>query len=280
MNKYWCKLSSFAVRQQRMNILLLLLWIVFALAGCQFATAQPQQITPEAIQLMIDEGKATDVIVLLDKELNQESDVATPSKEKANLFFLRATAYSKLAQNEAALADYNRAIELDDSQSEYYVKRGLLFAQSETFEKAIDDWTKAIALSPDVPTIFHNRGLAYMMQDKPFEAIDDWSKAIKLDPQNPEYYFNRGSAYRYITEFAKAIDDLNRAIELRPDYSIAFYNRGLTYIYMGKPRQGVEDLKKYLTLEPNAKDRTEVEAEIARLDELFPPILQPTDAQK
>ena len=60
---------------------------------------------------------------------------------------------------------------------------------------ALADYNKAIELDPDDAIVYNNRGLLYKAQKKEDLALADFNKAIELNPKYVTAYTNRGSLY-------------------------------------------------------------------------------------
>lgn len=60
----------------------------------------------------------------------------------------RGAVYRRLGQHDEALADYDRAIQLDATDSIAYRNRGNLLLNQEQYEKALADYYEAIRLDP------------------------------------------------------------------------------------------------------------------------------------
>jgi tetratricopeptide (TPR) repeat protein len=58
----------------------------------------------------------------------------------------RGTAYSRLGQDGKALADFNKAVELDQNYASVYVNRGSLYLKTGNKEGAASDYRKACSL--------------------------------------------------------------------------------------------------------------------------------------
>ncbi len=82
------------------------------------------------------------------------------------------------------------------------------------YSEAIADYNKAIELNSKEPTVYFSRALAYFNLKNFNLAITDYDKAIELDPQESTAYFNRGSALEKIGSFEKALLDYQKAVEL------------------------------------------------------------------
>lgn len=66
----------------------------------------------------------------------------------STILFNRANVYQKLGQIQEAIADLNRAIELNEDYSKAYNKRGDLYMLKEEYEEAARDFERAKTLDP------------------------------------------------------------------------------------------------------------------------------------
>ncbi len=82
----------------------------------------------------------------------------------------------------AALADSNKAIELNSNYSYAYCNRGRAESALEDYDKAIADFGKAIELKKDFAEAYWARGLAYQKTGRLEKAEADFRKAKQLDP--------------------------------------------------------------------------------------------------
>jgi kinesin family protein C1 len=116
------------------------------------------------------------------------------------------------------IKDCTKAIELDQSNANYYNCRGNAYFSLGKFSKAADDFSRAIELSPEAShgRYYNNRGSAYRRLKMFKEAIEDYSAAIAVDPKNGNYYNNRGNTYFDMGEFQLAIDDFTAALGMEP----------------------------------------------------------------
>ncbi len=85
------------------------------------------------------------------------------------------------------------------------------------YDAAIPDYNKAIELNPKDSTIYFSRALAYF-NNKSFNlAIVDFDKVIELDPKEEMAYFKRASALEKVGNFEKALSDYKKTVELDAD---------------------------------------------------------------
>ena len=85
------------------------------------------------------------------------------------------------------------------------------------YETAIADYNKAIELNQKEPSIYFSRGLAHFNKQSYTTAIADFDKVIELDPKEAMAYFKRGNALEKTGNFEKALGDYQKAVELDPD---------------------------------------------------------------
>ena len=89
-------------------------------------------------------------------------------------------------------------------------------------DKAIADLDKAIELDSNYALAYNNRGVAYGDMGEYNRAIADFDKAIELDSDYAVAYYNRGSMYLILQNWAKARSDLVFARESGMDIADEF----------------------------------------------------------
>lgn len=72
----------------------------------------------------------------------------------------RGYAYDGLGQYETAIADIDKAIEINDRESLYFGERGYAYYKLRNYERAIEDSTMALSLDPKNVSAYINRALA------------------------------------------------------------------------------------------------------------------------
>ena len=107
-----------------------------------------------------------------------------------------------------------------------YYNRGAAKIEKGDLDGAIADYNRAIELNPKDARAYYNRGIAKRAKGDLDGAIADFSRAIELDPKYAIAYNNRGIAKDDKGDLDGAIADYNRAIELDPKLAIAYNNRG------------------------------------------------------
>jgi serine/threonine protein kinase len=161
----------------------------------------------------------------------------------------RGITYGNLERYDDALADFNRAIELDPSSAMAYVNRGYAYAQLQRYDEALKDYTYAIQLDPTEAIFYFNRGKSYDKLRRYKKSIQDYSEAIRLDPSNPNFYRDRGYAYSRLQRYQESLADYTHAIQITPDDAELYYNRGILYAaYLKQPEQALADFTSAIKL--------------------------------
>ena len=150
--------------------------------------------------------------------------------------------------NDAALKDYSEAIRLYPGYVEAYLNRGIVYFNMHKLEESYGDYSNAIRLRPSMSEAYAGRGAVLHLQQKYSEAAADYDKALVLQPGNYSVYFNLGLVYNAEKKYEDAIASFSNAIALEPGYAQAYYNRGISRISMGNTDAGCSDMKQAITL--------------------------------
>jgi len=142
---------------------------------------------------------------------------AEEAVDDAYAHYKRGDAYDDIQEYEKAIAEYNKAIELNPNYASAYYNRGCANAEMGQYSEAIADYDRALELCPNHFLAYYNRGLVYSRIGENEKAIADYNRAIQVDPDDADAYYSRGLAYNKKREAAKAVSDLEKCIELSTD---------------------------------------------------------------
>jgi tetratricopeptide (TPR) repeat protein len=92
----------------------------------------------------------------------------------------RAEGYRGTQQYDKALADFDRAIQLEPTVAQIYGNRAELHRVMRNYDKAIADATQAIRMDPSFNAFFTVRGLADEAKDDVAQARADYNKALAM----------------------------------------------------------------------------------------------------
>ena len=118
----------------------------------------------------------------------------------------KATAHFEKNENPEALAEYDRAIELDPTRADYFVGRARTLARLRRYDEAFDAYGRAVGLDPADPMILRYRGHHYINVRKIDLALADLEKAEAMKEDDFGIYYHLALAYYLKGEFSKAAD--------------------------------------------------------------------------
>jgi Zn-dependent protease len=81
---------------------------------------------------------------------------------------------------------------------------------------ALADYDRAIQLEPDHPAFYQARAQLKLLMGQPASAIVDQQALIQFDPQNPLLYLDRAELHQSLGHAKAAIADASQAIKLKP----------------------------------------------------------------
>ena len=100
-----------------------------------------------------------------------------------------------LNKPEKALADFNRAIDLEPGRASGYLGRANTLNTLQRYREALQDYDNAIELDPGpgLANAYVNRAVAYSHLGENKKAIADYEKGLELDPKidNPPGFVKR-----------------------------------------------------------------------------------------
>lgn len=192
----------------------------------------------------------------------------------ADAFHQRGVAYRMLASLgvvedfDEAIADLQRAADLDDTKKEIFYDLALTQYELEEYQRALENMTRAIELGGDEEYVagLVGRSAIYVrmgrISDDPQEredvfrsAIADCERALAENEDEISAYFNAGLSYRYLQEYDEAIRYFSETIDRAAGFSDGYLRRGITWFYMGDYGLASADFEEGLALPDGDRDR-------------------------
>lgn len=124
---------------------------------------------------------------------------------------------------DAAYADFEAAIKLDDKNYTYLANRGLTHFWMGEFTQAKTDFDAVLAKEPRNSVALRGLGVVHLYRGDMAAAIDRLSASLAVDPDNAFALGNRASAYASSDQYPKALADAASAIRVSPQY-VDMYN--------------------------------------------------------
>jgi tetratricopeptide (TPR) repeat protein len=147
-----------------------------------------------------------------DNSLTDLNNVLKINSNNSAAFYYRAIALTKLDRHKEAIEDLSKLIKLNESdKAELYNNRGSLYLLLNNNNLALEDYCKAIELEPYYASYRFDRAYLYQENGNNTEAIADYDVVIALEPENYIAITNRGEAYYALGDKKKAFIDFKRA---------------------------------------------------------------------
>lgn len=137
-------------------------------------------------------------------------------QHEALAYNMRGTFRYLKGENETALADLNKSLELDPSLVQSYVKRASMHLEQ----------SELVRMYKDAGTDLYPSG-------KRDEAANDFEVAMQHDPNDPDIFYHRAQLHFILSEFSQAATDYQKSIDLDPKFIFSHIQLGVTQYKMG-----------------------------------------------
>lgn len=239
----------------------------FTLSPPYWVALRPAQFDPD--------GLVHSAIEIIDRESSDGYPQAIDLLSRAidrypnepTAYFNRAVCRDITVDKRGAIADYTRFLTLCPEDAEAYCLRAVTARRP--IELALADFERAIQLDNSYGFAFYARGIRRM--DDACDAggaVEDFSRALDRPAVGYDYFsvfLNRAVARFDIADFAGAVADCTEAAirvqsVARSEFdaqflrSMALTNRGLIYATSGNAKAAVVDLNAYLDEKPQLQD--------------------------
>lgn len=198
-----------------------------------------------------------------------------PAPDQVAIAIAEAERQHAAGNYEAAVAAYQKAIELRKSRNRAYDELrfalGKVYRDMERYEDALAEFQAALTQRPANPlkmAATYELGNAYLDLGKYAEAInaydqtlkilnDEWMKSDSRDGKQylPSPHYNKGLAHIGLGQKEQAVADFKKVIELKDDFSEAYFNLGLTLWQLGQADEARATETKLRTLNAELADK-------------------------
>jgi len=153
------------------------------------------------------------------KGCDQLLPLVRSDEQIATLRLQRGVAYLKLKNYDKAIADFDEVIRLGPNDAVAYALRGSAYQSRGQLGVAVADLERAIQLNPELArevnpqlaAIKFELGRESMKAHNLKGALAEYNDGIRADPTEWYGYYFRGYLYRKVGRFESARDDFNKA---------------------------------------------------------------------
>ncbi len=139
---------------------------------------------------------------------------------------LLASVYLSMRQYDKAIAEGERAIELDPNGADVYASLGQTLSFAGRPDDAIAHIKKALRLNPfPEPWYFRGLGRCYILKGQYEKALIEYKKAHQLAPESPWSYFYLAISYSLLDRKEEAHASAEKCLELAPFVSAGLFTK-------------------------------------------------------
>ncbi len=183
------------------------------------------------------------------------SEVLAQRSDFVPVLINRAVASREAGQTDDAIADLNRAIELDGDQPRLYLMRAELVEKTPGGRRdAVEDRKRALEIMPHDERNWIARGLA-RLSASPQQALEDFQQAAALNPFS--HAAHRNMAHVYAERLGRPRDALVILDELighQPARVEDLVSRSVIYARLGQRTEALADARRVWKAAPGPKE--------------------------
>ena len=156
----------------------------------------------------------------------------------------------ELRRFQEALFQCEKAIEIDEENSDNHYYHGLISDSLGNYQRAEYDYTKAIKLKKNYEKAYIGLAKVKVKLDKKREGIEVCNKVLEINDKSIPGYYTRAEIYHELLEYPSAINDLSKIILFKPDSVEIYIKRGIYYLEFNQQQNAINDFTKAVFNEP------------------------------
>jgi len=154
------------------------------------------------------------------------------------------------AYSNPSVISYTKAIEKDSTDATLYYKRSIALADINQDELALKDLNKAIELDPKSTSYLLGKGEILNYLGKYNEAIISYNKALELSPEDIRIHLMIAKSLLLDNKSSSAKAIINRILQNNRDYPDAYYWKAQVFAAEKDTNAAILELKTALQLDP------------------------------
>jgi len=187
-------------------------------------------------------------------------------KTNSDAYLKLGQAYLAAGSTDQALATYQQGVKDNPRDATLHVFLGEVYERNHSWEDAKATYRKALDLQPDNPIASNN--LAYLLLQEGGNvdlALAMAQTARRAMPDSPSAADTLGWAFYQKGAYANAIDLFKEAVQKKPNDAVFHYHLGMAYEKADQPAAAREHLRQVLKISPNFTDASEVKKALSEL---------------
>jgi tetratricopeptide (TPR) repeat protein len=181
----------------------------------------------------------------------------TVDPQQANQLVTQGAQKTQKGELQAALQDFDRAIQLNPNDVNAHINRGYARHRDGNLSGAVDDYRRAIELSPNSAQARSNLSHVRFDQGNYKEAENEATRAIELKNDLPEARINLGNALFAQGDLDRASQEFQAALDLpasNPTKARAHNNRGNIFLARDQIQDAGQQYDQAISFDPTYAD--------------------------
>jgi tetratricopeptide (TPR) repeat protein len=178
------------------------------------------------------------------------SEAILKQSKFSDAYYNRGLVYQSLEKNEEALADFQKAYELDPQFSAALSKQTELLQNLQKFDLALESAAKLVNNFPDSSLFWSLQGDIYLQKTLYNDALASYEHALLLKPNAVETLINKGIVYQELGQLGLAEDSFKSALATGKYKDLIYNNLGYLEIQRRQWKLAENWIKMALAIDP------------------------------
>ncbi|MGA9565553.1 MAG: protein kinase [Candidatus Korobacteraceae bacterium] len=215
--------------------------------GSVMPAAYEQYLSANGYMLRYDKPRNLDLAIkALQKSLAADPRFALGYAQLGEAYRLKYVREQNPALLDEALANCQKAVELDDRIPAVYVTLGYIHNKTGKYDLAVEEFQRALQADPRDSSALMGMAHSYETAGRLADAEAAFQKAADARPDYWDGYEELALFYNRQGKYPQAIAAYKRALEITPDNAQVYLNLGGAYLESGDPKM-LSDAEQALT---------------------------------
>jgi tetratricopeptide (TPR) repeat protein len=168
--------------------------------------------------------------------------------QRGETYHNRGYCYIKTSQNDLAIKDLSKAMELDGSNLRILKTRIIAYKKMEKYDLMLKDINTYLEKDETNFNMRANKAIVLSLLEKPKEAIPIYNELIKEKPNEKKLYYGIGQLYLKTNQLNYALYNADKAIMLDGKYAKAYLLKSEILMAVNKKEESCRMFNKSIEL--------------------------------
>jgi len=180
--------------------------------------------------------------------INTVSGLVALNPENEKYLRILAKAQTAVSNPAGASVTYSQLLASGVADAELLILRADCYRKTGENDKALADLGRYLDIYPDNKTALSMVGKVKASTGDNLKALEYFTDNLKLHPNDPECYIDRANSYFLSRSWDLAIKDYSMSLDLKPGNSDTWLSKGIALLNSGKTVDACHDFKKSFSL--------------------------------